>query len=317
MESLGRCITLLVLLGVLLFTGHCEAQSPGSATGDARSLDTLLQDYAYRALVHPRTGFVYDGTVPSNLTGIRIAAIRLRSGSLRKRGVDSYKEFDIPSDIVVQPYVKRLVLVYQNLGNWSSFYYPLPGYTYLTPVLGLLAYDATNLSATNLPKLDFAATNLPVSINFSNVVVPVPSGVIARCVWFGLNGSPDFRDSESGSICTVFRQGHFSIVVNSSEIVLPPAPSEGPGLSLNPVVSRSNKSKLWKIIVSVIGGIALVLLALLTFFVLKYTRNKKVAKMEQHADAGVSLHTASVGNARVPVASGLRTQPILENELVA
>ncbi|XP_074581708.1 uncharacterized protein LOC141838196 [Curcuma longa] len=316
MEFLHRCIILLVLLGVL-FTGHYEAQSPGSSTDDARSLDTLLQDYAYRALVHPRTGFVYDGTVPSNLTGIRIAAIRLRSGSLRRRGVERYKEFGIPSDIVVQPYVERLVLVYQNLGNWSSFYYPLPGFTYLTPVLGLLAYDGTNLSATNLPKLDFAATNLPVSINFSNVV-PVPSGVIARCVWFGLNGSPDFRDLESRNKCSVFRQGHFSIVVNSSEIVLPPAPSEGPGLSLNPVVSRSNKSKLWKIIVvSVVGVIALVLLALLILLMLKYTRNKKVAKMEQLADAGVSLHTASVGNARVPVASGLRTQPILENELVA
>ncbi|KAG6514272.1 hypothetical protein ZIOFF_024619 [Zingiber officinale] len=68
---------------------------------------------------------------------------------------------------------------------------PLPSCTYLTPV-----WYATYLSITNLPKLDFAATNLSVSINFSNVV-PVPSGVISRCVWFGLNGSPDFRDLES------------------------------------------------------------------------------------------------------------------------
>ncbi|XP_042374171.1 uncharacterized protein LOC121967787 [Zingiber officinale] len=309
MEFIHQYMIPLVLLR-MLFTSQYEAQSTGSSTGEARTLDTLLQDYAYRALVHPHTGIVYDATVPSNLTGIRIAALRLRSGSLKRRGFDNFKEFDIPPNIVVQPYTERLVLVYQNLGNWSSFYYPLHGYTYLTPVLGLLAYDAANLSATNLSELDFAATNLPVSINFTNVF-PVPSGLTAKCVWFGLNGSLDFRDLESGSVCTAFHQGHFSLVVNSSEIALPPGPSEGPGMPLNPV-------KPWKIIVAVVGGvIALILLALLIYLMLKYNQNKKVAKMEQHADAGISLHTASVGNTQVHVAFGTRTQPVLENELVA
>ncbi|XP_042453071.1 uncharacterized protein LOC122037622 [Zingiber officinale] len=310
MEFIHQYMIPLVLLR-MLFTSQYEAQSTGSSTGEARTLDTLLQDYAYRALVHPHTGIVYDATVPSNLTGIRIAALRLRSGSLKRRGFDNLKEFDIPPNIVVQPYAERLVLVYQNLGNWSSFYYPLHGYTYLTPVLGLLAYDAANLSATNLSEIDFAATNLPVSINFTNVIFPVPSDLTAKCVWFGLNGSPDFRDLESGSVCTAFHQGHFSIVVNSSEIALPPGPSEGPGMSLNPV-------KPWKIIVAVVGGvIALILLASLIYLMLKYNQNKKVAKMEQHADAGISLHTASVGNTQVHVAFGTRTQPVLENELVA
>ncbi|XP_074580519.1 uncharacterized protein LOC141836941 [Curcuma longa] len=309
MEFIHQYMIPLVLLR-MLFTSQYEAQSTGSSTGGARTLDALLQDYAYRALVHPHTGTVYDATVPSNLTGIRIAALRLRSGSLRRRGFDTFKEFVIPPDIVVQPYAERLVLVYQNLGNWSSFYYPLRGYTYLTPVLGLLAYDAANLSATNLSELDFAASNLPVSINFTSVF-PVPSGVTAKCVWFGLNGSPDFRALESGSICTASHHGHFSIVVNSNEIALPPAPSEGQGQSPNPV-------KPWKIIVAVVGGvIALVLLALLIYLMLKYNQNKKVAKMEQHADAAIPLHTASVGNTQVHVASGTRTQPVLENELVA
>ncbi|TXG65781.1 hypothetical protein EZV62_007056 [Acer yangbiense] len=71
---------------------------------------------------------VYNGYVPSNLTGMKIAAMRLRSGSLRTRGVKIYKEFGIPIG-VTESYVERLVLVYQNLGNWSKTYYPLPGYT--------------------------------------------------------------------------------------------------------------------------------------------------------------------------------------------
>ncbi|KAF8364654.1 hypothetical protein HHK36_033334 [Tetracentron sinense] len=62
-------------------------------------------------------GILYHGNVPSNLTGIEISAMRLRSDSLRTRGVKGYNEFEIPEGVVVQPYVERLVLVYQNLGN--------------------------------------------------------------------------------------------------------------------------------------------------------------------------------------------------------
>ncbi|CAL9128741.1 uncharacterized protein LOC135584913 [Musa acuminata AAA Group] len=307
---------LVIALFGVLFACRCKAQSPGTSTSTAGSLDSLLQDYAYRAFVHPHTGVFYDGTVPSNLTGIKIAAMRLKSGSLWKRGVESYKEFEIPEGIIVQPYVERLVLVYHNLGNWSSFYYPLPGYTYLSPVLGLLAYDAANLSATNLPELNVASKS-PISINFTNII-SVPSGAIARCVQFGLGGSPDFRDLVSSSICSTYGQGHFSIVVNSSEITPPPAPGVAPPPGPNHIGSKSNQSKVWKIVGGVVGGIvALILLALLVCWMHRYKHYKKMAQMEQHADAGVSLHTARIGNTQIPVASVARTQPFLENELVA
>ncbi|KAF8396976.1 hypothetical protein HHK36_018614 [Tetracentron sinense] len=78
---------------------------------------SILQDYAFRTFTNPRTGILYHGNVPSNLTGIEISAMRLRSDSLRTRGVKGYNEFEIPEGVVVQPYVERLVLVYQNLGN--------------------------------------------------------------------------------------------------------------------------------------------------------------------------------------------------------
>lgn len=49
----------------------------------------------HKALLHvrPKTGLPYDGNVPSNMTVIKIAAMRVRSGSLRSRGVSRYKEF--------------------------------------------------------------------------------------------------------------------------------------------------------------------------------------------------------------------------------
>ncbi|WJX93314.1 hypothetical protein P8452_74854 [Trifolium repens] len=87
-----------------------------------RDLDTLLQDYAFKALSSPKTGLPYDAKLPNNLTGIKVSAMRLKSGSLRTRGVQNYKEFHIPIGVIEKPYVKRLVLVYQNLGIFSVLY---------------------------------------------------------------------------------------------------------------------------------------------------------------------------------------------------
>ncbi|XP_042446503.1 uncharacterized protein LOC122031452 [Zingiber officinale] len=296
-----------------------KAQAPGASA--ASSLNTLLQDYAYRALVRPITGVTYNGTLPMNLTGMRIAAVRLRSGSLRRKGI-SYKEFQIPLGLIVQPYVERLVLVYHNLGNWSSFYYPLPGYTYLTPVLGLLAYDATNLSAINLPELSIVVSGLFISINFTSVT-PVRSGAIARCVWFGVNGTSNFQELVSSNTCSsIYGLGHFSIVVDSSEIAPSEAPSllpgPGPGPVPSPSGSKNSNSKAWRIVGGVVGGlVALVVLTLFVYCIHRARKKKKMVQLEQHADAGVPLQTARIGNTPIPVASGTRTQPLLENELVA
>ncbi|KAG8388800.1 hypothetical protein BUALT_Bualt02G0162800 [Buddleja alternifolia] len=196
----------------------------------SRDLDSLLQNYAFRAFVRPRTGVVYDGHVPSNFTGIQVAALRLRSGSLRRRGFDSYKEFHVPVGVVEQPYVERVVLVYHNLGNFSNLYYPLPGYTFLAPVLGLLAYDATDLSATNLSELDVRASAEPISVNFSNVRFRANGSSMSTpmCVYFGLDGSVGFDNVVNESTCLTTNQGHFSIVVGS--LVAPaPTPSGGRG----------------------------------------------------------------------------------------
>jgi hypothetical protein len=148
----------------------------------ANSLDSILQEYAYRALVKPKTGTIYNATtqLPSNFTGVTLAALRLRSGSLRRYGVPNYNEFQIPRGLLQTPYVKRLVLVYQNLGsnnNWSSNYYHLPpNHTYLAPLLGLVAYNGSDLSATNLShiNLNAAAGGDPVTVKFRDVKSPPP-----------------------------------------------------------------------------------------------------------------------------------------------
>ena len=269
---------LLLVVPVCLFSfslPYTVAQSDTKTP--ARALDALLQDYAYRALVRPRTGIVYNGSVPSNLTGMEIAAMRLGSGSLRNRGVKMYKEFGIPVGVTESTYVERLVLVYQNLGNWSETYYPLPGYTYLSPVLGLLAYDASNLTTTNLLELEIRASGDPLSITFQDMM-SAPAGSVAKCVWFDLHGLIKFSNATSGNTCSTTGQGHFSIVVES--VAPSPSPASPPGV---PPSSRREKkksnSKVWIIVGPVLGGLALlVLLAFLVLWLHKYKHRKKAAE---------------------------------------
>lgn len=285
----------------------------------ASALDTLLQDYAYRAFVRPRTGIPYEGVVPSNLTGIKIAAMRLRSGSLRTKGVNMYKEFHIPIGVTESPYVERLVLVYQNLGNWSNTYYPLPGYVYLAPVLGLLAYDASDLSAKNLQELNISASGDPISILFQDVM-PAPDGSVPKCVWFDLHGLVNFSNVVSGNKCLTVQQGHFSIVVESIAPSPPPVSPVPPPPPPPPPPTRKGEesnSKVWIIVGSVVGGLALlVLLSLLLLWLQKYKHRKKMQQMEKAADVGEALHMTSVGNTKAPAAMVTRTQPVLENEYV-
>ncbi|KAL6640541.1 hypothetical protein ACP70R_021664 [Stipagrostis hirtigluma subsp. patula] len=310
------CLLQLLLLGAPRVAAQSQPLSP------ARMLDAMLQDYAYRAFARPRTGVVFNATVPANLTGIAVSALRLRSGSLRRKGFADYFEFGLPTGVIVQPYVERVVLVYQNLGNWSDFYYPLPaGYTYLSPVLGLMVYDAANLSAEGLPDLSIVASGSPILINFRNVRAVPSGGPAPRCVWFDLDGVPQFRDLEATNVCATYRRGHFSIVVNSSEIAPTPAPPPS-GAVAPPIPTAGGhakgSSKAWKIAVSVVGAaIALGLLASLMVCFVRYKRDKKLEVMERNAEVGETLRMAHVGRTQAPVASGTRTQPMIEHEYVA
>ncbi|XP_058075281.1 uncharacterized protein LOC131223790 [Magnolia sinica] len=294
-----------------------QAQSPSTSIGTARALDTLLQDYAYRAFDQPLTGVIYDGQVPSYLSGIKIAALRLRSGSMRRRGVESYKEFEIPMGVIERPYVKRLALVYQNLGNWSSLFYDLPGYSFLTPMLGLLAYDAMNISATNLPELYILAKGRPISIQFTDVGT-VPIGSTAQCVSFDLNGLPRFEALMSRNVCLTNVQGHFSIVVKSgSGSHTPPAPVLAPMPIPRPGPTVKEESKVWGIAGPVIGGFAaFVFWGLILVFLVRYKRKKNMAQMEHESEHGVPLQVVNMGVVRLPAAAATRTGPELEHREV-
>ncbi|KAK1320585.1 hypothetical protein QJS10_CPA03g00039 [Acorus calamus] len=199
---------LLAFTLTLIASQPIATPTPPSITA-ARSLDAVLQDYAYRAIVPPiRTGVVHNASLPRNITGITL------------------NEFEIPIELTITPYVERLALVYQNLGNWSTFYYSLPGHTFLAPVLGLLAYDARDLTATNQPELGLVVEGKPIVVRFEGVVRSL-GGENAKCVRFGLDGLLEFEELELKNACLTTRQGHFSIVVDSTGEAPAPAPEMG------------------------------------------------------------------------------------------
>jgi len=308
-------LALLSLLPLLLSPQFSSAQLPPDTGISSRTLDAILQDCAFKAFLRPKTGVPYGGQVPRSLNGIRVSAMRLRSGSLRTRGVERYKEFQIPIGVVEQPYVERLVLVYHNLGNWSEKFYPLPGYTYLAPVLGLMPYSGANLSASELPELDIRASDKPILIKFPHVE-SAPLGSVPTCVYFDLHGSVQFDILLHGNVCSTVQQGHFSIVVESN------APSPAPAaVAVAADVGRSgsgrNNSMVWIIVASLVGGcFLLIMLSLLVAKVRRTRQGMKIQQLEWAAESNETLQIASIGGTKAPLAIGTRTRPTIENDYI-
>ncbi|AES70824.1 hypothetical protein MtrunA17_Chr3g0108541 [Medicago truncatula] len=286
------------------------AQIPFDNGISSKALDSVLQNYAFKALVKPKTGVPYDAKLPNSIIGVKVSTLRLRSGSLRTRGVQ-YKEFQIPPGVVEQPYVERLVLVYHNLGNLSEHFYPLPGYTYLAPVLGLLSYSGVDLFANELPELDVRASDKPILVKFLKVK-SAPYGSVPKCVYFDLHGSVQFDILLPDNVCSTMEQGHFSIVVESN------APTPAPAAVAAAVGKGGRrKSNVWIIVGSVVGGcILLIMLSLLVVRLVRIKKGMKIQELEWTADSHETLQMKSIGGTKAPLAIGTRTRPTIENDYI-
>ncbi|XP_031493999.1 uncharacterized protein LOC116260062 [Nymphaea colorata] len=289
--------------------------SPTPAKADfatARSLDALLQTYTFDLFrQRAKTGVVYTADLPGNLSGVEAHGIRFRSGSLRRRGA-SPMEFDFPVGTVVQPYVTRLIVVLQNLGNRSADYYDYypAGFRLVTPVLGFLAYDAAGSSnPASQKELDMVATGSAITINFTSTIRSGDDGN-ALCVFFDVNGTVALGNQTARNVCKSSRQGHFALVTKESPS--PPPPSQPPGAA----PGRGKKSGKWKVVVgALVGGVVgAVLLVLLVAAIIRMQKKSKIARMERRAGEEEAFGTATVGQARMPIASAMRTAPAIEND---
>ncbi|OMO85133.1 hypothetical protein COLO4_21744 [Corchorus olitorius] len=288
----------LKLIFLLVF-GLCFSSSVHGSSNNFsnNSLDTFLQDFAFKALVvrhRPLTGALYKANLPSNLSGMDVSIARIRSRTLWTRGAN-LSSFHIPSKTVPFPHVIRLAIVYQNLGNWSSHYYKIPGYSLITSVVGFMVFDASDTRATSLRNISLDTMGKPVSVHFPNL--KFPNGMNSdsvKCVAFFINGTIQFSDMILPNVCYTSEQGHFSIVVG---------------------IKRKQMVRPWYpwVIGVVIGFAALVLTVYFGLVFIRLVKTKRIQAMERQADEGVFFDNRWVGSSKIPSAAVTRTQPVLEN----
>ncbi|KAL6982030.1 hypothetical protein U1Q18_023647 [Sarracenia purpurea var. burkii] len=267
---------------------------------DANSLDDFFRDYVDKNTPRfPRTRILYNITVPANFTAMEVSVLRLRAMNFWHRGAN-ISFFQIPPRILPVPFVRRFDLIYLNLGNWSSYYYNVPNYTLVAPVVGILFYNATNPKLGNV-KLNLWVNKDPILVHFPHIVLSDDdNNMTMQCVRFDPNGSVELTNTTVPGTCIARNYGHFSIVVPSLSSAVVSAPSK-------------KKDRCWKW--WVVGfGVGVVGLVLVWVVICKFVKWRRIGKMQRQSERGEALGSTWVGRSKMPSATWIRTQPVLEND---
>lgn len=306
---MGSLLYLYLILVSLAFTAALSSQGQGIKS--ARLLDLVLRDYTFRSYNKNnfRTAKLYAIHLPANLTGIRVDSVRYRCGSLTRYGA-KIKEFKLPIGVSIQHCVERVLILRQNLGsNWSSIYYDnyeLSGYQLISPVLGLLAYNAGDdmVTSTTPFELIIQSDKIPITIDFSNTTKLVndtsKSGIIPLCASFERDGKVTLTKQVSQNVCTAKKQGHFGLVIESPLMPL-----------------KNKRASNWKLAIGSAIGAALGAFLLGLLLIAIFVKVKKKARMEElvrRAYEEEALQVSMVGHVRAPTAAGTRTVPTIEHD---
>lgn len=200
----------------------------------------------------------------------------------------------IPPRTISIPHVKRLAIVYHNLGNWSSQYYKVPGHSLITSVVGFLVFDASNVKARIERNISLGLLGKKtIAVSFPDLVMMQKDMIsAAKCVEFSSNGTVYFNKMVSPNLCYGSDQGHFSVVVG---------------------VERKRKPWYLWVIGTVLGCSVMVLVAYCGVAVARRLEKKEIQSMEKQGDDAEILYSRWIGRSKLPSATGTRTQPDLEN----
>lgn len=283
----------MILLFLLCssFCSFAESFDSKHSTTAAEPLDFILHDHALKSQLFQRqrneTGTLYEVKLPTSLSGMDVSYVRLRSKTLWRKGAN-FSSFQIPSRTLPMPYVKRVVIMYQDLGNLSYQLYnhTVPGYSFVSSVVGFRVYDASNLTIGNVRKLDFNTSDAPISVHFPNF--KFPRG--AKCASFGVsNGKVSIGEMSVGNVCHTRSYGWFSVVI-----------------------PKRKKAGVW-----VWWGVGFVMVLLVSFVgmvLVKIIKVKRLDEMKKQMEEGsVDLETVWIGYSKMPCATVTRTHPNLEN----
>ncbi|WCJ22368.1 hypothetical protein M5689_004463 [Euphorbia peplus] len=290
-----------LIINIIIFLSFTIILQASSINNNSSSLDTTLRDFAAKTLTEkPVTGTLLNVSLPTNFSGIQATVIRLRSATFWAKGTN-FSSIYIPSGVLPFPFVKRFAIVYQNLGKFSDQFYNVPGYSLAAPVIGFTAYVATNLSVLgNETMLNVA--NGQIMIQFSEITPKNGNFSGLKCVKFGEKGLYEIRDISDGNKCSSESNGHFSVVVPDNEEVAESKKGK----------KISKRKRRLIVIISCCVGLILIVIILVSIYQLM--RGKNIRKMEGESEKGEAFDTTWVGGSKMPCASMVRTQPVLEHE---
>ncbi|KAE8670235.1 putative WD-repeat protein [Hibiscus syriacus] len=295
----------LIFLALIILSRPSFRSIEAQGIKSARLLDLLIRDYTVKSFDrHWKTGTSYTVHPPANLSGIEVDTVRFRCGSVRRYGA-KVKEFGLGIGVIVHPCAERVIVVRQNLGlNWSPIYYAnydLSGYQLVSPVLGLLAYNAGSDVSFGSPfQLGILASEKPIKIDFGDIKIVsdvIGSSTRPLCASFEGDGKVTLKIQVSPDVCLAARDGHFGLVIES-----PP---------LMPVRKKISR---WKLVVRSSIGAALgaFLLGLLLVTMVIKVKKSRMEELERRAYEEEALPVSMVGHFRTPTASATRTTPTIE-----
>ncbi|XP_062090588.1 uncharacterized protein LOC133796905 [Humulus lupulus] len=279
---------------------------------DTKSLTAFFHDYAKKTVLRATTGVNYKIRLPANFTGMQLRFVRFRTPSLRHRG-GQFGSFSVPPRVLSSfPMdVRRLAIVYENLGNWSYSYYKVPNYTLVAPVIGFTVYNSPAsihggpLIGNDRINISIQPGKKPIVIKFKKIDRELSESPL-RCVKFSEDGSYEIESMSVPNQCFATSQGHFSVIISSST---PPPPP--------PSKSRQKDYLKWWLTGFGGGFAGVILVVLVSTVVFKIVRDRRIRAMEKQSECGVSFDTFSVGKSKMPSAPMVRTQPVIEHDYVA
>ncbi|XP_078162409.1 uncharacterized protein LOC144557720 [Carex rostrata] len=288
----------------LLFLHHASSHK----TEYASLIDQIVRDAAmrsYHTQKHQKTAVHYSLSLPPSLSGISAETVRYRTGSLWRYGA-SLGEFSLPPGIIIHPHVKRLIVIRENMGQFSSMYeHYISSNTRLrlvSPVLGLLFYNATSFHSPSVAGVNILVTKTPIIVNFSSLV-EAQQVQNAHCIVFQLDGNISVTTQPWNNVCITWQQGHFALMMEE----------------INGGDNQNNTKGVstWKLVAMgvLVGTTGAVLIGLLVVALVSVRRKKVLlAEMERRAYEEEALHVSMVGHVRAPTATGARTKPSFEDE---
>ncbi|KAK8975013.1 hypothetical protein V6N11_000290 [Hibiscus sabdariffa] len=163
-----------------------------------------------------QTGSLTQVPLPWNFSGMNVSTIRLGSRSLWEKGTNS-SFIEIPPRVITMPHVKRLALVYHDLGKWSSKYYQVPGYSLISPIIGFNVYDSSNLTTLSDRNVTLSTMGEPISIYLPNVDAEDKNVTELKYVKFRKGGPVEISNMTKKNVCLVRATGRFSVVASKKK----------------------------------------------------------------------------------------------------